>query len=132
MKNTVPSKASLQSGRIHPLEGEFVGLDEAVLEGTIRSNTRRAIWDAAQMSTRRHLGEQLATIRLGGTRQRVRRRATSLEGALSYLAFATPSGERSIWPSGPSSPGRIGACREATLLRQASLRRRVPGEAHLT
>ena len=123
MKNTVPSKVSLQCGRNHPLEDEFVGLDEAALEGTTRSNTRRAMLAAPQMSTRRHLGEQLGTVRLGGTRQRVRRRATGLEGALSNLAFATPSGERSIWPSGPWSLGRIGACRAATLLGQPSDRR---------
>ena len=127
MKNTVPSKVSLQSGRNHPLGGEFVALDEAALEGTIRSNTRRAMLAAAQMSTRRHLGEQLGTVRLGGTRRRVRRRATGLEGALSYLAFATPSGERSIWPSGPPSLGRIGACRAATLLGQPSDRRALGG-----
>ncbi len=76
------------------------------------------------MSTRRYLGEQLETERLGGARQRVRRWAIALEGALSRLAFATPPGECGIRLSGPLSLGRIGACRAATLLGQPSLRRR--------
>lgn len=75
------------------------------------------------MSTRRRLGEQLETARLGEAQNSVCRRARDLEGALSYSAIATPSGERSIGPSGPSSPGRIGACRAATLLGRPDLRR---------
>jgi len=45
-------------------------------------------------------------------RAHVCRQVHDLEGALLELAYATPSGERSMRPSGSTSPGRIGACRK--------------------
>lgn len=101
-------------------------LDEAVLEGTTQFNSRRVLDVAAQRSTRRRLGEQLGNVRLGGAPQRVRRWASALEGALSHSALESSSGESSIWLSGPSSLGRIGVCRAATLPSQPSLRRVAP------
>ena len=123
MKNLVSLEFQLGFGRSHPIQGELGCLDEAAFRGTIQHTARHALTYADHANSRRRLGEQLGIHRLGRALPRIRRRAMSLEGALSHSAFATPSGERSIWLSGPLSLGRIGVCRAATLPGQPSSRR---------
>ena len=123
MMYTVSSESSLQVGRSNPIQGELVCLDEAVFKDTVLNQVQRLEYRDARNSTRRRLGEQLGIARQGGTQKRVRRRVSNLEGALSQSALATPSGERSIRPSGPSSLGRIPAFRAATLQSRPSQRR---------
>lgn len=105
----------MQSGRGSHLSGELGRLDEAVVGGTTRSTDEIESSICNHSRTRRDSGEQPAMRPAGwGAHPRARRWATYLEGALSHSAHATPSGERSMMPAGPSSPGRIGACRTAT------------------
>ncbi len=114
MKNTVPSMSSSQSGRGSHPGGELDRLDGAVVVGTTQCSDEQ-IRIHEEGHTRRDSGEQPATRPAGwGVQTGARRWATDLEGALSHSAHATPSGERSMRPSGSTNPGRIGACRKAT------------------
>jgi hypothetical protein len=111
VRDTVSSRVSLQSRRGRLPGVELDCLDEAALGGTIQFNAS-TYSGAIKWSTRRRLGEQLDIARLGRARHGACRRAFALEGALSLSALESPSGESSIWPTGPSSLGRIGVCRE--------------------
>lgn len=116
MNYTAPSTTRSRLGRSCPRQGMLDALDGAVVGGATRPDTESTTTTTAD--TRRYIDTTRGgpATRPGGwsMRAHARRLVQDLEGVLQELAHGTPSGEQSIWPSGPTSPERIGACRKAT------------------
>lgn len=107
MKNAASSTIRSRSGRGCPRAGKLDCLDGAIVGDATRADTESTATPTDDTKYKRHDSrEQLVTRPAGwSVHTRARRVVHDLEGALLELAHATPSGEHSMWPSGPNESG---------------------------